>query len=101
MPSCSSTHHITSMSAPQGASMPPPAPQPPAQLPTDGIELPSDPFPPAELLRTEDAVKAWPATPGYRAFMGWLKARCASIKGKEIMTGSEAEGVSLPHSRPS
>ncbi|WOO76907.1 Serine/threonine-protein phosphatase 2A activator 1 [Vanrija pseudolonga] len=72
--------------------MPPPSAPAPAPPPTDGIELPSDPFAPAPLLTTEAGVQAWPRTPGYQAFNGWLKARCGSIKGKEIIPGSDGAG---------
>jgi len=66
---------------------PPPAPPPPAE--SEEIVLPSDPDPPAQILTTEKNVAAWPKTPGYRGYIGWLKKRCESIRGRGIVEGNE------------
>ncbi|BEJ12469.1 hypothetical protein CspHIS471_0209290 [Cutaneotrichosporon sp. HIS471] len=56
----------------------------------DAVVLPSNPAPPAPVLTTEDAVHAWPATPGYRGFIDWLRVRCERIRGRPIVDGPPA-----------
>lgn len=51
--------------------------------------LPTDPAPPAPVLTSEKNVAQWPLTPGYQAFMAWLKRRCDRIRGQSIRRGME------------
>lgn len=52
------------------------------------IVLPSLPAPPAQILTSEANVAAWPRTPGYRGYVGWLKKRCESIRGRTLVEGN-------------
>ena len=60
----------------------------------------SPPSLPAQLLTTDEAVTAWPATVGFRSFWEWIKRRCERIKGKAIMQGpyEQCSPVSLLNS---
>lgn len=60
------------------------------EAPADAVLLPSNPAPPAPVLRGEAAVEAWPQSAGYRGFIDWLRRRCERIKGKPIIDGEAA-----------
>ncbi|KAI9635752.1 protein phosphatase type 2A regulator [Dioszegia hungarica] len=55
---------------------------------TSGFYLPTSPAAPAQVLNTDEAVAEWLASPGFRAFWGWIQRRCERIRGKEIRSGS-------------
>jgi serine/threonine-protein phosphatase 2A activator len=38
-------------------------------------------------LADEAVFAAWPRSPGFRAFWGWIQRRCERLKGKEIVRG--------------
>jgi hypothetical protein len=50
------------------------------------IELPSQPERPSPILADEDVHAAWPKSPGFRAFWGWIQRRCDRLKGRPVMT---------------
>jgi len=54
------------------------------------IELPSEPERPNPILADEDVHAAWPKSPGFRAFWGWIQRRCDRLKGKSIAKGDYA-----------
>jgi serine/threonine-protein phosphatase 2A activator len=51
------------------------------------ILLPSNPEEPSPILADEAVFAAWPRSPGFRAFWGWIQRRCERLKGKEIVRG--------------
>jgi serine/threonine-protein phosphatase 2A activator len=51
------------------------------------ILLPSNPEEPGPILADEAVFAAWPRSPGFRAFWGWIQRRCERLKGKEIVRG--------------
>lgn len=48
---------------------------------------------PRQILRTEANVQAWPGTPGFRAFWGWVQRRCERIKGRDIIRGDTSHSA--------
>ncbi|KAL7418719.1 Serine/threonine-protein phosphatase 2A activator 1 [Cryptotrichosporon argae] len=54
------------------------------------VLLPSDPALPVRRLTTNAAVAQWPLTPGYRGFVGWLRRRCARVRGRGVLVGDYA-----------
>ena len=55
------------------------------------ILLPSHPEEPSPILADEAVFAAWPRSPGFRAFWGWIQRRCERLKGKEIVRGDYAQ----------
>jgi len=51
------------------------------------ILLPSNPEEPSPILADEAVFAAWPRSPGFRAFWGWIQRRCERLRGKEIVRG--------------
>ena len=51
------------------------------------ILLPSNPEEPSPILADEAVFAAWPRSPGFRAFWGWIQRRCERLKDKEIVRG--------------
>lgn len=51
------------------------------------ILLPSDPEEPSPILADEAVFTAWPRSPGFRAFWGWIQRRCERLKGTSIIRG--------------
>jgi len=51
------------------------------------ILLPSDPEEPVPILGNEAVFAAWPRSPGFRAFWGWIQRRCERLKGTSIARG--------------
>jgi hypothetical protein len=87
-------HHPSTIMTSTTRMPPHPVPTSSAPLPSDEIFLPSNPEAPAQILTVESHVSEWPPTPGYRAFIGWLKQRCEQIRGRTIIEGNE--GASVP-----
>ena len=53
------------------------------------VVLPSNPAPPRQILNTDTVVAQWHTTPGFRGFWGWTTRRCDTIRGKQIVEGSD------------
>jgi serine/threonine-protein phosphatase 2A activator len=51
------------------------------------ILLPSNPEEPSPILADEAVFAAWPSSPGFRAFWGWIQRRCERLKGRDIVRG--------------
>jgi len=60
------------------------------------ILLPSRPEEPSPILADEAVFAAWPSSPGFRAFWGWIQRRCERLKGKEIVRGDYGQSPKVP-----
>lgn len=60
---------------------------------TTSLQLPAQPEEPQPFLTNDEVVSRWLASPGFQAFWAWIRRRCDTVRGRDIM-GDEVESKS-------